>query len=180
MRPRPHLAFFWFGLLALALLLQTQDTPGQVRHLDPMEKAPAFSLPGLDGATHDLADYRGRTLVLSLWASWCAPCREELPQFQRARQALARSHPGAALVTVNIDDSGARAKLWLKKQGLDLPVLLATPHFVSDYGVIVIPTILFIDAQGRLAAVREGWAEDNDLVQEIGAELDRMKTGRLH
>ena len=169
-------SLLWMAAVAVLLLIQTGPLQGQARRHDPPKEMPSFSLPGLDGDKHSLEDYKDRFLVLSLWATWCLPCRYELPEFQRAREVLAASHPEAVLMTVNMGESGARAKLWLKKHDLELPVLLATDKFALDYGVISLPAILIFDRQGRLAVSHDGWVMGTDLVEEIGADLETLSS----
>jgi len=160
--------------LAVVLLVQTGVTRGQVKHYNPPRQAPEFNLPGLDGQKHALSDYRGRVLVLSAWASWCMPCREELPEFARARDELAGRHPEAVFMTVNLGETGARARSWMNKAGLDLPVLLATTKFMEKYGLMVVPSILVFDRDGRLAVLRSGWTPGMDLAEELSRDLTSL------
>ncbi len=125
----------------------------------------------MDGRRYALSDFRGRPLVVSVWASWCAPCQEELPEFARAREVLAASHPDAVFTTINVGESGARARSWMDKQGLDLPVLLAPMSFMDQYGLMVVPSILVFDREGRVSALHEGWVADTDLVEKLGHDL---------
>jgi len=160
--------------LALALLAQTGLSRGQVRHFNPPVEAPEFNLPGLDGKKHALSDYRGRVLVLSAWASWCMPCRQELPEFARARDELAGPYADAVFMTVNLGESGARARSWMEKAGLDLPVLLSSTKFMDQYGLMVVPSILVFDRDGRLAVLRSGWSPGTDLVEELSDDLSSL------
>jgi thiol-disulfide isomerase/thioredoxin len=166
--------------LAVVLLLQTGTSAGQVRRFSPPVEAPSFSLPALDGGRHKLEDYRGRPLLVSVWASWCAPCRYELPEFQRARDALAGPHPDAAFVTVNLGDGGARAGAMMRQLQLDLPVLLSGDKFVRQYGIIAIPTILVFDREGRLSAMHDGWIMGTDLADELAKDLEAMSRRASH
>ncbi len=160
--------------LAVVLLVQTGVSRGQVKHFNPPKQAPEFNLPGLDGEKHALSDFRGQVLVLSVWASWCMPCREELPEFARARDELAGSHSEAVFMTVNLGESGARARSWMDRAGLDLPVLLASTKFMDEYGIMVVPSILVFDRDGRLAVLRSGWSPGMDLVEELSNDLSSL------
>jgi thiol-disulfide isomerase/thioredoxin len=164
----------WPAALSVLLLMQTGISVGGARRFEPPVRAPSFSLPGLDGGRHALADFRGRPLLLSVWASWCAPCRYELPEFQRARDALAAPHPDAVFMTVNVGESGARAKTWMDRQELDLPVLLASDRFVDQYAIISIPAILVFDRDGRLAVIHDGWVMGTDLAEELAKDLESL------
>ena len=121
-----------------------------------------------------LEDYRGRPLLISVWASWCAPCRYELPEFQRARDVLAEPHPDAAFITVNLGDGGARAGAMMRSLRLDLPVLLSGDKFVRRYGINTIPTILVFDRDGRLAVAHDGWVMGTDLAEKLAKDLEAM------
>lgn len=160
--------------LAVVLLFQTDFSRGQVKHFNPPREAPEFNLPGLDGGKHALSDFRGRILLLSVWASWCMPCRAELPEFARARDELAGRHADAVFMTVNLGEGGARAKSWMDKAGLDLPVLLASSKFMDEYGLAVVPSIMIFDRDGRLAVLHSGWSSDTDLVAELSHDLSSL------
>jgi cytochrome c biogenesis protein CcmG/thiol:disulfide interchange protein DsbE len=162
---------WWLAALALALLLQTGISQGKINRFNPPVKVPEFNLPGLDGQKHALSEYRGRPLVISVWASWCAPCKAELPEFARARRELAGPFPDAVFTTVNLGESGARAKTWMDKTGLGLPVWLATMKFMDDYGLMVVPAILVFDGEGRVVVLHQGWSNDTNLVEELGQDL---------
>jgi thiol-disulfide isomerase/thioredoxin len=173
-KKRPFLSPLGIAALAIALLLQTGLSAGQIRRFNPPVKAPSFSLPALEGGRRTLEDYAGRPLLVSVWASWCAPCRYELPEFQRARDVLAAPHPDAAFVTVNLGDGGARAGAMMRKLQLDLPVLLSGDEFVQRYGIIAIPAILVFNREGRLAVVHDGWSMGTNLADELGKDLEAM------
>ena len=117
---------------------------------------------------------RRRALVLSLWASWCMPCAAELPEFAAARQKLAARYPKADFETVNIGDGPVVARRWMEKHRLTLPVLLGDNDFVGLFEVPVLPTSLIIDGGGRLVATRAGWAEGEDLLADLDAELKAL------
>ena len=172
-RPR-FLSPWWLAALALALLVQTGISQGKTDRFNPPVQVPEFNLPGLDGQKHALADYRGRPLIVSVWASWCAPCQAELPEFARARKELAGPYPDAVFATVNLGESGARARTWMDKTGLDLPVWLAPLKFMEVYGLMVVPAIMVFDGDGRVAVLHQGWSNGTNLVEELGRDLDAL------
>jgi len=163
------------GLLA-AVLAGSALVPalGSMHRLEAPVKAPPFTLPDLAGKSHRLEEYRGRVLVLSLWASWCLPCAYEIPEFARARQKLAPRYPRAEFMTVNIGDGAEVARRWMEQRRLSLPVLLGDIDFIDLYEVPVLPTILMIDAGGRVVATRAGWAEGEDLIADLDQELGAL------
>jgi cytochrome c biogenesis protein CcmG, thiol:disulfide interchange protein DsbE len=83
---------------------------------------PALVLSDMDGRVHKLAEYRGKALVVNFWATWCAPCRDELPSLERLRDAL-HGKPFEVLA-VNVNEGESRVKRFLNEVPLRLPVLL--------------------------------------------------------
>lgn len=162
------LALLLLPLLAIAAALQVQrmvdggrpadlgSAPGaaQVWRNRP---APPLALPRLDGGELRLETLRGRPVLVNFWASWCAPCRRELP----ALEAFARQHsgPGAAQVlAVNVGEDEALVRDFLAEAGVrELVVLLDGDARVNDvWGVNGLPTSFFIDPGGEITAMQAG------------------------
>ena len=130
---------------------------GVVTVIDPQRRQPPVALAGttLTGEALDLASWRGRTVVLNVWGSWCAPCRQEAATLESAyRQLSAR---GVAFVGVDTrEDDPAQAKAYLARYGITYPSLVDTGGLLlSLRGVVApnsIPSTLVIDARGRVAA----------------------------
>ncbi len=105
---------------------------------------PPLALEDLDGQQRELSHYRGKVVVLNFWATWCAPCIEEMPAFERLAAQLA-DEP-FALVTVNFGEKPSRITPFLKKIDVDIPVLLDTKMKVSKAWVKRgLPTTFIID-----------------------------------
>lgn len=124
---------------------------------------PNLALVTADGRTRTLADWSGRFVLLNVWASWCAPCREEMPALQRLQSRLAGE--SFAVVTLSIDKSPAAAFAFLEQLGLGaLPLLVDADLAVSKaLSISGAPTSLLIDANGRELGRIEGaadWASD--------------------
>lgn len=143
------------GEIALLLVLAAGAlvVVGWLRAPDLPQKAPDFTLVDLDGQEVRLADLRGRTVVLNFWATWCGPCRLEIPAFT----AYAASHPDVAVLGVAVDGSRAELKAAARKLGIRYPVLIADPETRSAYGVEVLPTTVIIDADGDVASAHSGF-----------------------
>ena len=110
----------------------------------------AFHVTDLDGKSWQPADLAGRAVLLNFWASWCEPCRAEMP----ALQQLADRHGAERLLVlaINFKEKPARALQFAKSTGLTLPVLLDTDgQLAQRWGVRVFPTTLTIDSQGHRA-----------------------------
>ena len=131
------------GVLALA------DGPRADSRFIPWTRAdtPALSLKDLSGRTHTLADHRGKALLINFWATWCEPCRQEMPSMQRLRDRLGKRF---AVLAVNVDEPDARVREFIRETRLDLPVLMDPGKTVTRaWGVRVLPTSVLVGPDGR-------------------------------
>jgi peroxiredoxin len=112
--------------------------------------APDFSLPDLDGHLHRLSDLRGNVVFLNLWATWCPPCRMEMPSMERLHQRLRGKD--FVMLAVSEDETGAAAvQPFVEEMRLTFPVLLDTEGTLpSRYGVTGYPETFLIDRDGRV------------------------------
>jgi peroxiredoxin len=116
--------------------------------LKPGTPAPDFRLPSLAGGEVDLASFRGKTVVLSFWATWCPPCVSEMPSLERLHRALGPE--GLAVVTVSTDEDEAVLRRFVAEQKLTLPVLRDAGGRVaaSAYRTTGYPETFVVDAAG--------------------------------
>lgn len=125
--------------------------------------APALALKDLDGRSHDLANYRGKVVLINFWASWCEPCRQEMPSIQRLKTKLAGK--AFAVFAVNVDEPEARVRNFLNQTQLDLPVLLDPNKAVTrNWGARVLPVTFLVGPDGRLRYRLIGdmdWSEES-------------------
>jgi cytochrome oxidase Cu insertion factor (SCO1/SenC/PrrC family) len=129
------------ALLTIAGPRQSTPTPGG--------KAPPFTLTGTDGRQVTLAGLAGRPAVINFWATYCPPCRAEMPLLQRQ----VGSQSGVQLVLVNEGDSSRAAREFLDSVGVRQPALLDTDLGVGHaYGAVALPMTVFIRADGTIAA----------------------------
>ena len=115
----------------------------------PGNTAPGFTLPDLTGRSWDLADLKGRVVMVNFWATWCPPCRAELDSMQR----LYQNPPGKnfQMLTVLVNDSPANAAKMVRKKGYNFPVLLDPEGSVGQrYGITGVPETFIIDSGGIL------------------------------
>jgi cytochrome oxidase Cu insertion factor (SCO1/SenC/PrrC family) len=128
--------------------------------------APDFSVTTLDGRRVSLADYRGRPVVINFWASYCAPCRREMPMLQR----VARAHPRMTLLLVDERDDRAAASAFVKDLGITSAVPFDSDGKAGDlYQVSGLPTTVFIRAEGSIEGRYVGETNERILSPHLSA-----------
>ena len=149
---RHHLvATLILGALAGPALAQ-QPTIRFVRNPDP---APAFKLSTLDGKPLSLADYKSKVILLNFWATWCGPCRAEVPDLVELQNKYKDRLQVIGLV-VDDDDEDA-VKKFAGKYGINYPIAMATDEMRTEYGGIpALPTSFVLDGEGRVVQKHEG------------------------
>lgn len=108
--------------------------------------APTVAGPTITGGAFDLAELRGTPVVLNFWASWCGPCRKEIP----ALAAFAAANPGLEVIGVSYQDDPADARAFAEETGADWPSVIDDGPIGSAYRVPGLPATFFIDAEGRV------------------------------
>ncbi len=110
--------------------------------------APDFSVKDLDGNILNLAAYKGKVLVINFWATWCPPCRREIPDLVAAYKEL--NGQGLEILGLSVDETTGPALLeWTRKTGINYPVALATPEIVTAYEPgDFIPATIIVDRKG--------------------------------
>ena len=130
--------------------------------------APAFTLPARGGGTLDLSKYKGQVVMINFWASWCGPCRQEMPLLENIYQKYNKL--GFTLLGISIDDDSKTAEDFLKKVPVSFPVLFDTQSKVSGlYQVQGMPTTIFIDRKGNVRQIHESYkpGDENGYLDEI-------------
>jgi thiol-disulfide isomerase/thioredoxin len=136
------------------------------------QRASDFDLPGLEGARVHLASLRGKVVLVDFWASWCGPCREELPELEKLKATYAGKD--VAIVTVNLDNERANALKMARQLKLTLPVGLDPEKTVaSKYAPPTMPSSYVVDKAGVIRFVHEGFYGSKD-VQKFKHEIDQL------
>ncbi|WP_426176881.1 prolipoprotein diacylglyceryl transferase family protein [Massilia sp. TWR1-2-2] len=153
----------WMGA-ALAVAMQPKDTM----------QIPVIELANLRGGQTRLESFRGKPVVVNLWASWCPPCRREMPVLRAAQLR----HPGVTFVFANQGESAAAVRAYLAAEQIHLDNVLldqrlGLPAAIGSQGL---PATLFFDAQGRLAERRLGELSAASLAQRLAAITDARQT----
>ena len=133
--------------------------------------APAFSLKALNGRVAKLSDYKGKVLLINLWASWCAPCRMELPELVRLqRQYKAR---GLQIVGVTYpDDDAASVRRMTRQLKLNYPILFGTSELLDAYQIgEVLPATVIVDRDGIIRERILGILEPEEFKNKVAPLL---------
>ena len=126
---------------------------------------PPLALVNLQGTAVDLAEFKGKPLVINLWATWCPPCVREMPVLHQAQV----NHPEVNFVFINQGESAQRVGTWLDARKLPLRNVLldADQQAPAAFNQRGLPTTLFFDAQGRLVSARTGELSAATLAQRL-------------
>jgi peroxiredoxin len=148
-----------FTKLLPALLLCTAFATAA--HGSAPAPAPDFALPALDGGNLKLSDLRGQVVMINFWATWCGPCRQEMPLLQ---QLQAKYEPlGFTLLGVNVEPDRGAAQAWLKDVSVSFPILFDQKNAVAaEFGVQGMPSSVFIDREGKVRYVHQGYRSGDE------------------
>ena len=132
---------------------------------------PALELQDLGGQPHRLADYRGRVVLLNFWATWCTPCRDEMPSIGQLRKKLAGR--GFDVLAVNVDEPDSRVRKFLTEVPLDFPVVLDPGgRTTKAWNVRILPASYLIGPDGRIRYAVIGELDwDSERVVRLVTEL---------
>lgn len=131
--------------------------------------APGFALPTLDKQTVSLDELRGQPLVLNFWATWCSPCRVEMPYIEAAFNQKGEE---VRFIAINLGDKEGKAKQFVQYMGMSFTVALDSDLAVGNaYNVRYIPTTFFIDREGVIRHIKVGPFSSED---ELMALLESL------
>lgn len=130
------------------------------------QPAPDFELARIDGSLVRLSDLRGKVVWINFWATWCQPCRKELPDIQKLYDELRAD--GLEVLTLNWKDPADEARAYFDDAGLTLPMLLDHRGSVYDqYRLQGLPDSFFIDPEGNLAALYFGYLTETKMRERL-------------
>lgn len=163
-----------YMILAVVLLVggyaigQSFLTPNKA--LKPGSEAPSFELLGLDGATHSLASYKGKPLVINFWGTFCPPCRNEMPAIQAQYDKW--TDAGAQIIGINLSEDRVSVNSFLRSYGISFPVLLdKNKKTEKAYGLKEYPTTFFINADGVIEDIVIGGPMSEETIESRIARL---------
>jgi len=152
-----------YGRIALcaAALAASASVPA----VAPTSSAPDFTLHSMGGPNLRLQEQRGRVVMINFWATWCGPCRQEMPHLNRLYDKYKAS--GFVLLGVNVDDDAGNAQVVATKLGVKFPVLLDSDKLVSKlYDLSTMPSTVLIDRDGKVRFVHRGYLSGYEDVYE--------------
>ncbi len=130
------------------------------------ELAPDFALRGLDGEIHRLSDFRGQVVFVNFWATWCGPCRGELPDIKSVYDE--KGEQGLVVLAVNVQEAAGRVQAFWDEQGLTMPVLLDSGGEVfEEYRLLGLPDSFFVDRDGVLRGTQVGAIGREDMLEKL-------------
>jgi cytochrome c biogenesis protein CcmG/thiol:disulfide interchange protein DsbE len=128
------------------------------------EIAPDFTVKTIDGDSITLSDLRGKTVVLNFWATWCGPCRSEIPAFSR----FSKAHPDVPVLGLSVDQgSPAKVRHTVREWGIEYPVAIISDALQKKYDISTLPTTVIIDADGKVQKINVGTMSESQLTRAI-------------
>jgi len=165
----------WISLLAVsALVAGCSSSPKRTSAAaENRDRKPAanFSLADSNGVRVALADYKGKVVLLNFWATWCGPCKIEIPWFMEFNKTY--KDRGFAVVGVSLDDDGWKSvKPYLAAKKIDYTVVVGNDEVAKAYGEVeALPTTFIIDRDGRIAFAHTGLVGKDTYEKEIRSLL---------
>jgi peroxiredoxin len=144
------------NLVKYLLLLSTIIGLNCQASLKINKTAPNFILKSSGGGNISLSELRGKVVVINFWATWCVPCRQEVPQMEKLYQRFSKK--GLTIVAINVGNNSDKAKRISKELGITFPILFDSDSNVSEeYGVFAMPSTYFVDRTGNLRKIHRSF-----------------------
>ncbi|WP_100658496.1 TlpA family protein disulfide reductase [Alteromonas flava] len=156
--------------VSIVVAIVVTDLTTQAQANGVAQSAPDFTLPSRDGDNRRLLEERGNIVLVNFWASWCGPCREELPAMEALQQKY--QDLGFTVLAVNVDDQPEKANILLDDIKVSFPVLFDSAGEVSQrYDVSAMPTTVFVDRNGLARLTHKGYKSGDENKYEKAIKL---------
>ena len=157
--------------LATLVFNSNVSLAGEPNQSESAKPAPSWELADLEGKTVRSTDLKGKVVVLDFWATWCPPCRAEIPDFIALQKKY--SAVGLAVIGVSVDQASLKTvKAFAEKNGINYPVVLADNKIVDSFGGIDgLPTTFIIDRKGNIVKQHLGFTPSTTIEKEVKALL---------
>jgi peroxiredoxin len=153
------ISVFFVGVMSLSVAYAAPMTAGH--------PAPPFVLKQIDGRSLGLTSYKGKVVLLNFWATWCAPCRVEMPWFEEFSKKY--HDRGFAVIGISLDDGGWKiVQPVIGKLKITYPIVLGDSKVSNSYGMgDLLPVSFLIDRTGKVRLVREGFGNKDEFESTI-------------
>ena len=180
MLARSRLLLLSLLLVALVGCVGTTKAGSAVKPESQRKKAPEFSLKDANGQVVKLSDYQGKVVLLNFWATWCGPCKVEIPWFIDFETRL--KDQGFAVLGVAMDDEGWQAvRPYLASKKVNYRVAIGDDSMANLYGgVESLPTTFILDRDGRIARTHVGLVSKGEYENDIQELLKQKRNSALH
>lgn len=169
-----------FAFNAMTRALAQSGNPGKgdkpasrrpvLGQVEMLPDAPDFELKSIEGKTVHLSDYRGKAVLLNFWATWCVPCKEEMPWLVAFQKQYAPK--GLVILGIAMDGSAQPVRKFTKNVDVNYPLLIGNQQIADQYYVKGLPASIFIDRSGRITDQVPGGASRSFLENEIQLALE--------
>ena len=160
--------------LALGCMIYGCSRTHSVRAASPKDRKPApdFALKDANGRTVHLSDYKGKVVLLDFWATWCGPCRMEIPWLKEFQSRF--KDRGFEVLGISMDDDGwASVRPFVSELGINYRIVIGDDNTAQRYGgVDALPTTFVIDREGKIFKINVGWTSKPEIEDGIKQLLD--------
>lgn len=159
-----RLTLVFLAVVAIGLVVGWMVSSDSAGVAEVGQPAPDFTVEVIDGGTFTLSEQQGQPVVINLWASWCAPCRTEIPDIS----AFADANPGTVVIGVAIEDAEESSREFAAEIGASYPLALGTSAVEDAYPNFGLPVTYLLDENGVVTRIINGIVDEETLTSAIG------------
>lgn len=130
------------------------------------DQAPSWTLESIEGEKVSLSDFEGQTVVLNFWATWCGPCKMEIPEFRK----FVEEHPDVPVLGIAVDGNSNQLRQFAKQNKMNYPILRADKDIQQEYNVSSLPMTVVVGKNGQVEDVHVGVMMSSQLEWATGVE----------